>query len=432
MIVCRISLVAHLVVVVVVALAAACAGCSDEDSSSAAPVEPAGAAPSAPAAPEDLSSAAVPEETARALEALGYVPSTPTSNPDDRGVTTQVPDASERGLNLFSSRRRASALLTDMDGQVLHRWAAAEEDGEGRRQWMHVEPLPTGEILAITKDHDLAKHAWDSTLVWRAPIRAHHDLAIHRDGRIFALVRDRTETTYGGADVPVLADGIAVLSADGQLQRTIDLLPLFREHVAERRLRTMRDALEGGSVRRLLRAGNVGDVLHTNSIEILEREIPGVAPAGSLLLSFRALSRIAIVNAEGTEVLWVWGQGELDGQHDARHLANGNILLFDNGLGRGRDSRVVEVNPVTGEIAWSFEAPDLYSRLRGGAQELPNGNILITESDDGRAFEITRSGDVVWEFWNPDVRGQGEDAERGVIYRLNRFPESFFEPLRNG
>ncbi len=166
-------------------------------------------------------------------------------------------------------------------------------------------------------------------------------------------------------------------------------------------------------------------MLHTNSIAILRREIEGVAPAGALLLSFRASSRIAILSPTYDEVLWTWGRGELDGQHDATQLANGNLLAFDNGLRRGERSRVVEVDPTQGEVVWTYAPPDLYTRLRGGAQGLSNGNVLVTESDKGHALEVTREGEVVWEFWNPDVRG----TRRATIYRLNRYATSLFPAL---
>ncbi len=49
------------------------------------------------------------------------------------------------------------------------------------------------------------------------------------------------------------------------------------------------------------------------------------------------------------------------------------------------------------EIIWSFTHPELYSQKVSGAEELPNGNILITEGDYG-AWEITREGEIVWKF----------------------------------
>jgi len=31
------------------------------------------------------------------------------------------------------------------------------------------------------------------------------------------------------------------------------------------------------------------------------------------------------------------------------------------------------------------------------------GNTLITESDKGHVFEVTREGKIVWEFYSPEV-----------------------------
>jgi hypothetical protein len=297
---------------------------------------------------------------------------------------------------------------------------------------MHVEPLPDGSLLAITKDHLVSKHDWASNLVWRTRVPAHHDLETLPDGRLLVLVRDVDEIEHGGHRLPILADGIAVLTAAGEIERTVPLVPLFRRHVSESRLERVRSHLDDMPTSRLVRPGGVGDVLHANSIARLERDVGDIAPAGSVLLSFRAISRVAIVSADLDEILWTWGAGELDGQHDATQVASGEILLFDNGLRRERDSRVLQVSPIRREVTWRYAPADLFSRLRGGAQELPDGNVLITESDTGRALEVTREGEKVWEFWNPDVRGSGEDAVRGIIYRMNRFPRSFFEPLQNG
>jgi hypothetical protein len=399
----------------------ACVGCGDREERSnegvVRPETPAAAEPAAAPAGDF----AVPDETARGLEALGYFPRAPTDNPEDRGVTANDAEAA-RGVNVYGSRHRARARLTDREGTVLHTWEANDEDAK-HGPWMHVEPLPGGDLLVLTKDHDVAKIDWASSVVWRRELRVHHDVAIHPDGRLFVLVHDRREHTWRGREIPVLADAVAVLSPDGELLRTIELLPLLASSLSPRRLDGIVAALDTMPLARILREGGVADVLHTNSIAFLERDIPNVAPRGSVLLSFRAINRVMILSPEMTEVLWTWGAGELQQQHDATQLANGNVLIFDNGVGREK-SRVIEVSPANGEIVWSYDPGDLFSRLRGGAQELPNGNILTTESDRGHALEVTRDGEKVWEFWNPDVRGT--PPERAVIYRLNRFPRSFF------
>jgi outer membrane protein assembly factor BamB len=110
-------------------------------------------------------------------------------------------------------------------------------------------------------------------------------------------------------------------------------------------------------------------------------------------------------------------------QHDATMLSNGHILVFDNGLVQRR-SRVVELDPATNQIVWSWEREDLFSVTKGGAQQLPNGNVLITESGKGHCLEVTPSGEVVWEFWNDDL--DPEKKMRGTIYRMRRLPLDFF------
>src|SRR5262249_35874044 len=67
-------------------------------------------------------------------------------------------------------------------------------------------------------------------------------------------------------------------------------------------------------------------------------------------------------------------------------------------------SRVIEINPATNEIAWKYQDKptwNFFSPRMGYAQRLPNGNTLITESSFGRFFEVTKEGEIVWEYVNP-------------------------------
>jgi hypothetical protein len=90
-------------------------------------------------------------------------------------------------------------------------------------------------------------------------------------------------------------------------------------------------------------------------------------------------------------------------------------LIFDNYLvqGTSHGSGVVEFNPITRQAPWMYigdGAKRLRSDIRAGQQALPGGNVLITESDQGRILEVTRKGEIVWEYINP-VRG----GERGEL-----------------
>ncbi|MBI5432792.1 MAG: aryl-sulfate sulfotransferase [Planctomycetes bacterium] len=137
----------------------------------------------------------------------------------------------------------------------------------------------------------------------------------------------------------------------------------------------------------------------------------------------------------GGDVLWRWGNPtnwgagpksakRLFGQHDARFVPGEKLALsiFNNGLSRpdGKWSSVDELelpfDPARGfvreagadfgpkELAWTFRAPEptsFFSFFISGAERQPNGNTLICSGAQGRFLEVTRSGDVVWEYLNP-------------------------------
>ena len=65
-----------------------------------------------------------------------------------------------------------------------------------------------------------------------------------------------------------------------------------------------------------------------------------------------------------------------------------------------------------------------YSAACGVSQRLPNGNTLITESDNGRAFEVTPDSEIVWEFYNPHRAGES-DQYIATIFKMTRVPADF-------
>lgn len=122
------------------------------------------------------------------------------------------------------------------------------------------------------------------------------------------------------------------------------------------------------------------------------------------------------------------GPGELSGPHHPTLLETGNILVFDNGIEHGR-SRVIELDPHTNEIVWTYEAPDpesFFTRSRGSVQRLQNGNTLIANSDEGVAFEVTPDGEIVWEFRTPHLDERGH---RATIVRMRRYSKALIQAL---
>src|SRR5258708_7871961 len=62
---------------------------------------------------------------------------------------------------------------------------------------------------------------------------------------------------------------------------------------------------------------------------------------------------------------------------------------------------VTVVDPTTNAIVWKYQEPVatiFFSPMISKAQRLPIGNTLVNEGSFGRIFEVSRDGDVVWEF----------------------------------
>jgi Arylsulfotransferase (ASST) len=119
-------------------------------------------------------------------------------------------------------------------------------------------------------------------------------------------------------------------------------------------------------------------------------------PDGNILLSFRDISTVVMINRKTGAIYWKLGAPPLAGQHAPYVLVNGNVLLFDNGPHRLDQSfphsRVIEIDPATKAIVWKFQEPrvaDFFSPRLSNAQRLRNGNTLINEGWFGRFFEVT-------------------------------------------
>jgi len=165
-------------------------------------------------------------------------------------------------------------------------------------------------------------------------------------------------------------------------------------------------------------------------------------PDSDILASFRPISTVVRISRKTGETVWKLGPPTLAGQHAPTMLANGNILIFDNGVHRLDDSmpysRVIEINPATNEIVWKYQdkpAWNFFSPRMGNAQRLPNGNRLITESSYGRFFEVTAEGEIVWEYINPffgkPLFAGPPTTESNQVFRALRYSAEQIARARN-
>ena len=352
---------------------------------------------------------------------------------DQQGVTRYDPAKAANGLTLYTSGHDQKARLIDMQGRVVREWgvpfsqlwdksAAVKNPQPDSHVYIEKTHLyPNGDLLALYVavgdtpwGYGLVKYDRNNNVLWKYLGHVHHDLTVAPDGRIFVLSQEIGQDDlpqYPHLKAPRIDDYIVVLSPDGRELKKVRLIDSLLRSPYARLLDTVPWYIQKGA----------GDYLHTNSVEYLDgtsaQKLPE-AKEGRLLLSFREIGTLGVFDPMTDEIVWAM-RGPWLRQHDPDLLANGNILLFDNQghVGPGGITRVIEVDPRNQRIVWTYagtpEEP-FESEVRSSQARLPNGNTLITESDGGRIFEVTRPGQIVWNYINP-VRARREGDGQDVI-----------------
>ncbi len=342
------------------------------------------------------------------------------------GLIYYAPQHCYRGYTLTSgSRGGHHANLFDMEGRLCHQWYSP--DGVG-----YAQLLPYGNLLLRTgpaQDADGAQNIggsssaileldWDSNVVWeyRDPM-VHHDFERLPNGNTLVLLFERvseelTSKIKGGMDSPenperMFCDLVKEITPNGSV--------VYEWHAAEHLsldediICPLEDRVEW---------------THGNSLK--------VTPEGDLLVSYRRISVVGVVDRTTGDFRWKWGPGQISHPHHPTYLNNGNILIFDNGFHRPLStfSRVIEVNPATNEIVWEYagEPPiSFYSQATSSADRLPNGNTLICEGTPGRIFEVTANKDIVWEYIFPiftrmaPLTPGGRTESNNSLFRAHRY-----------
>jgi hypothetical protein len=358
-----------------------------------------------------------------ALEAIGYL-SASREAPETSGVTLHDRERAHPGLNFYTSGHAAGAVLMDMDGRTIHRWQhdfwstwpdyPIDKDHPGTEFWRRAYLYENGDVLGIHEGLGLVKLDRDSKVIWATPNRAHHDLQVMPDGDIYLLSREARVAPPIEEGDPILEDFLLVLDPEAHEKRRISLLAAFEGTRFEPLIRPVK------------RRG--GDIFHTNTLTVLDGSAEAADPAfgaGNVMVYMLTIGVTAVVDPESGKIVWA-RRGEPKFSHDPKILPNGNLLIFEN-LAREDQSRVVEYESITLREEWQYsgggEQP-FFSKTCGTADRLPNGNTLITESDSGRAFEVTPEGELVWEFYNPH-RGGAQSELIATLFELVRLPSEF-------
>lgn len=370
-----------------------------------------------------------------------------TSGDQRAGVLHADPGKMAPGLTLIAVGQ--SAHLVDPDGNIKHSWhlpyarlmgsgtLITSEPPETQLFWRPVRVFPDGSLLALVDQVQrtpaglaLMKLDRDSKIIWVHHGNVHHDFDVGADGRIYVLaqtVRAAPPQALTALRGPLLDERLQILSSDGALLRDISLIEAF----ANSRYSPLLERVAPEHYSK-------GDYLHANNVDVVTEDVAARFPfarAGNILLSFREISTLALLDLKQSTIVWA-RRGPWFHQHDPEFLDNGNLLLFDNqgDWERGGRTRVIEYDPATEAIVWRYprdEAASLWSRERGDAQKLSNGNVLINEFMQGRLHEVTPAGEAVWLYRCPYRHPADRNLKCNILW-AERYSTQNLDFLFNG
>jgi outer membrane protein assembly factor BamB len=384
------------------------------------------------------------------------------------------------GYTLFSPMNSDKTYLIDMIGNVAHVWVH-----KGDPPGMHYVLLENGHILGNTREKlgpppqdgtprptenpnpnkglnfgggakGLKEVDWDGNIIWEyvpGPEEGslHHDFSRLPNGNTMTNAWEHIsieEAIAGGRNAKqttekgIATDVIYEIDPEGKV--------VWKWSAWDHRGMNSKKHLDVNFITNVLpqyRPANP-DWLHFNALDY----DPGT---DRILVDSREVGELYIIDHKTGEIVYRWGNpgaygagdpptfttaGDqiLFGPHDAHWIKEGlpgagHILIFNNGWARPpvNYSSIIEMDPETGEIVWEYKAKSensFYSHHISGAQRLPNGNTFICSGYHGHMFEVTKEGEVVWEYINPvtsgGIRGWLDDEgfkANNMVFKAHRY-----------
>jgi len=382
----------------------------------------------APAQPEEPTGARPVVDLQRMTPFSGFAKTAARDNVAGVIVNDQL--RSYPGYNLYTVEMRSMAELVDQAGTVVRRWHQPSS-----HRWERAELLPNGDLIVVGVNAfeppdegipDAARYiirlGFNGEVKWKRKMTAHNGVERTPRGQLLVLTYRRQRIPDVNPDIDTRDDRLSLLDPEGQVLSVRSLLEIIKTNPQAFPLQPVKP--DGPDDRQWV------DLLHTNSVEWMPyEELVGTHPLyakSHVLVCARNQNRVAVINWDNGQLIWSWGLGILSRPHDAHWLKNGHLLIFDNGTKRGW-SRVVELDPITEKILWEYRASvkeEFYTQRNGSSQRLRNGSTLITNSDNGQAFEVTSDGRLVWMFLCPYTDRQGR---RAALVRMTRYEKTLVD-----
>jgi sugar lactone lactonase YvrE/formylglycine-generating enzyme required for sulfatase activity len=414
------------------------------------------------------------------------------------------------GYTLMSPMHSTYTYLLNNAGQAVRKWTSTGEPGrssyllENGHMIRASSVMSGGPSTGGGEGGRIEEYDWSGSLVWAfdhySPTYiAHHDFKVLPNGNVLVLASEAksyAEVIAAGFDPALLADEIMT---EGYMlpDYLIEVQPIkpyggtivWEWHIWDHMIQDFDSTKANyGTVAahpELINSNGTGQNIpqfwnHVNGIDYNPQ-------FDQVMLSVRGNSELFIIDhgtttaqaaghtggtyGKGGDILYRWGNPQQYGrgtstnqmlyqQHHTHWIEEGlpgagDILIFNNGIGRGYSS-IDEITPPVdasgnysllagaafgpSALTWRYvgsPTTDFYSPEISGAQRLPNGNTLITEGVKGNLFEVDSAGSTVWRYVCPVNRtaltqGEAIPVDSGhagqfmnAVFRVTRYSPDF-------
>ena len=415
------------------------------------------------------------------------------------------------GYTLMSPLHSTATYLLNNAGQYVHKWTSTGEPGRSsylleNGHMIRASAMPNvGPSTGGGEGGRIEEYDWAGNLVWgfnyySATYIAHHDFKVLPNGNVLILASEKktyAEVIAAGFN-PALLD--ASITTQGYMlpDYLVEVKPtgsssgdvVWEWHIWDHMIQDF-DASKNnyGVVANHPELIDVNGVAN-NKIQQFWNHANGIdynAGLDQIMISIRGNSELFVIDhgtttaqsashaggsrGKGGDILYRWGYAQqydrgtsaerkLYQQHHTHWIepglpGAGNILIYNNGIGRGYSTVDEIVPPVDAagnysiasgaaygptSALWTYTGTppaSFYSAEISGAQRLPNGNTLITEGIKGNLFEVTSAGETVWRYVNPVTTtplAQGStvptdpnrsDQFMNAVFRVTRYGADF-------
>lgn len=399
------------------------------------------------------------------------------------GVLHNTQDASD-GYTLFTPDKNKNVYLINNCGEVVNQWLFTERPG------LTCYILENGHLLRAGKSY-LEKRDWNNNLIWSFDMQAagleqHHDIEPLPNGNILCLL----SRSYTSSEIIAEGKDPNFIDADFKIDELVELQPVgandalivwewkFMDHFIQEYDNTKSNygpVINHPELIDINYNSLTSDIIHLNSIDynsVLDQIIMSARHMNEIYIidhsttTSEAAGHSGGVYGKGGDLLWRWGnppaykQGTVSDQklylqHDARwvtsgYLDQGKITVFNNGGdGSYTHSSVHIITPevisgvyqtnnamyMPSTFEWSWQGDILGVTVnegrKSGTHALPNGNMMICETSEGRISEIKKDGSLVWSYKNPTGIGttvymQNEPhPDSNNIFRGDKYPPNY-------